>query len=51
MIRLGICLTVLVAFAIVRLPISHRILGRARTPALYAIGVVAAYWSWSRIVL
>jgi len=44
-------MTVLVAYAVVRLPISHRVLGRARTPALYAIGVVAAYWCWVRIAL
>jgi hydrogenase/urease accessory protein HupE len=50
-VEIGQLMTVLVAYAIVRLPISHRVLGRARTPALYAIGVVAAYWSWSRIAL
>jgi hypothetical protein len=50
-VEIGQLMTVLVAFAIVRLPMSQRWLGRARTPALYAIGVVAAYWSWSRIVL
>ena len=44
-------MTVLVAYAVVRLPISQRILGRGRTPALYVIGVVAAYWSWLRIAL
>jgi hypothetical protein len=37
-------MTVLVAYLVVRLPISQRWLGRARTPALYAVGVVAAYW-------
>jgi spermidine synthase len=32
-----------------RLPIPERWLGAARRPALYGIGVLAAYWSWSRI--
>lgn len=49
-VEIGQLMTVLAAFVIVRLPISQRWLGRARTPALYAVGVVAAYWSWSRIV-
>jgi hypothetical protein len=40
---------VLLAFGVVHLPFAQRWLGRARTPALYAIGVVAAYWSWARI--
>jgi len=49
-VEIGQLMTVLVAYAIVRLPIAPRALARARTPALYAIGVVAAYWSWLRIV-
>jgi len=48
-VELGQLMTVLAAYAIVRLPISRRVLERGRTPALYAIGVVAAYWSWLRI--
>jgi hypothetical protein len=40
---------VLVAYAVVRVPISRRWLGSARRPALYGIGVLAAYWSWLRI--
>jgi hypothetical protein len=48
-VELGQLLMVLVTFAIVRLPISQRWLGRARRPTLYAIGIVAAYWSWLRI--
>jgi len=48
-VEIGQLMTVLAAYVVVRLPISHRVLGRARTPALYAIGIVAAYWSWSRI--
>lgn len=48
-VELGQLLMVLVTFAIVRLPVSQRWLGRARRPALYTIGIVAAYWSWLRI--
>jgi hydrogenase/urease accessory protein HupE len=48
-VELGQLMLVLAAYAFVRLPISQRWLGRARTPALYAVGVVAAYWSWQRI--
>jgi hypothetical protein len=40
---------VLAACAIVRVPISERSLGRARRPALYAVGAIAAYWSWLRV--
>jgi hydrogenase/urease accessory protein HupE len=54
-VEIGQLLTVLVAYAVVRLPaylpIRQRMFERARTPALYVIGVLAAYWSWSRIVL
>jgi hypothetical protein len=42
-------MTVLAAYALVRLPIPRRGLERARTPVLYVIGIVAAYWSWLRI--
>jgi len=48
-VEIGQLLMVAFAFGVVRLPISQRWLGRARRPALYAIGVVAAYWSWLRI--
>jgi len=48
-VEIGQLMTVLAAYLVVRLPISGRVLGRARTPALYAIGIVAAYWSLSRI--
>ena len=50
-VEIGQLMTVLVAYVVVHLPISPRALERARTPALYAIGVVAAYWSWLRIAL
>jgi hydrogenase/urease accessory protein HupE len=49
-VEIGQLMTVLAAYALVRLPWSGR-LARARTPALYAIGAIAAYWSWSRIAL
>ncbi|HEV8551645.1 MAG TPA: HupE/UreJ family protein [Polyangiaceae bacterium] len=48
-VELGQLFAVLAAYAVVRLPFSARWLGRARTPALYVVGAVAAYWSWSRI--
>jgi len=48
-VELGQLLAVLATFALVRLPVSQRWLGRARRPALYVIGIVAAYWSWLRI--
>jgi hypothetical protein len=48
-VEIGQLMTVLVACALVRLPISRRRLEQARTPALYVIGMVAAYWSWVRI--
>jgi hypothetical protein len=50
-VEIGQLMTVLVAYAVVRLPISQRVLERARTPALYVIGVVAAYWSLLRVAL
>ncbi len=48
-VEIGQLLVVLVAYAFVRLPRSQRWLEPARRPALYAIGIVAAYWSWVRI--
>lgn len=48
-VEIGQLLTVLGAYALVSVPVSQRWLGPARRPALYAIGVVAAYWSWVRI--
>jgi len=48
-VELGQLVTVLATYGIVSLPISRRWLGNARKPALYAIGVIAAYWSWLRI--
>jgi hypothetical protein len=48
-VEIGQLLTVLGAYAVLSVPVSQRWLGPARRPALYAIGVVAAYWSWVRI--
>jgi len=42
-------LVVLLAYVLVRVPIAQRLRGDARRPALYAVGVLAAYWSWLRI--
>jgi hypothetical protein len=48
-VELGQLLMVGLAYAVVRLPFARRFLGPARRPALYAVGTVAAYWSWLRI--
>ena len=48
-VELGQLAMVLLAFAFVRVPIVQRYLAPARRPALYAVGAVAAYWSWLRI--
>jgi hydrogenase/urease accessory protein HupE len=48
-VELGQLVMVLAAYLLVRLPVPERWLGGARRPALYVIGVIAAYWSWLRI--
>lgn len=48
-VEVGQLLMVGLAFGVVHLPFSQRWLGRARRPALYAIGILAAYWSWARV--
>ena len=48
-VELGQLLTVLAAYLVVRIPVSPRWLGSARRPALYAIGAIAAYWSFQRM--
>jgi hydrogenase/urease accessory protein HupE len=48
-VEIGQLMMVLLAFGVVRLPILQRYIGHARRPALYAVGAVAAYWSWLRI--
>jgi hypothetical protein len=50
-VEIGQLMTVAAAYVVVRLPLSQRVLGRARTPALYVIGAVAAYWSLQRIAV
>jgi len=48
-VEIGQLMVVLAVFTVVRLPIPRDWLGRARRPALYGIGALAAYWSLSRI--
>lgn len=48
-VELGQLLMVGLAYGLWRLPFTQRYLGRARRPALYLLGAVAAYWSWLRI--
>ncbi|MEO8185009.1 MAG: HupE/UreJ family protein [Deltaproteobacteria bacterium] len=48
-VELGQLMMVLLTFLLVRIPVSQRYLGSARRPALYAIGIIAAYWSWLRL--
>ena len=43
-------MTVLLAYLVVSLPVPARFLAQARVPALYVVGIVAAYWSWLRVV-
>ena len=48
-VEIGQLVTVLIAYLVLRAPLSQRWLSGMRRPALYAIGVLAAYWSWLRI--
>jgi hydrogenase/urease accessory protein HupE len=48
-VEIGQLLMVLVCYGVVSIPASRRWLGPARRPALYAVGILAAYWSWGRI--
>jgi hypothetical protein len=50
-VEIGQLMMVTLAFGLVSLPLPsvQRWLGRARTPALYGIGAIAAYWSFLRI--
>ena len=48
-VELGQFVVVLAAFALVRIPVPVRLKDQSRRPALYAVGVVAAYWSLQRI--
>jgi hydrogenase/urease accessory protein HupE len=50
-VELGQLLMVLAAYlVVVRVPFPERWRSGARRPALYAVGIVAAFWSWQRIV-
>ena len=49
-VEIGQLLMVLAAYiVVVHLPLPQRWLGGARRPALYVIGILAAYWSWQRV--
>jgi hypothetical protein len=48
-VEIGQLMMVLASFLVVRAPFTRRWLPPARRPALYAIGALAAYWSWLRI--
>jgi len=48
-VEVGQLLMVLVAFLAVSVPLPKAWYSRARRPALYAIGAVAAFWCWQRI--
>ena len=48
-VEIGQLLMVGAAFVVVRLPLPQRWFAVARRPALYGIGVLAAYWSWQRV--
>ncbi len=48
-VEIGQLMMVGAAFVVVSLPVPRRWLGGARRPALYGIGMLAAYWSWQRI--
>jgi HupE / UreJ protein len=48
-VEVGQLMTVMVAHVVSRLILRLRWSEAARTPALYVIGIVAAYWSWLRI--
>ena len=49
-VEIGQLLTVGVAWALWRVAARWPVLSKARTALLYAIGSIAAYWSWLRIV-
>jgi len=48
-VEIGQLLMVGAVFVLVRLPLPERWFVVARRPALYGIGVLAAYWSWQRV--
>jgi hypothetical protein len=48
-VELGQLMMVLLTYSLVSIPWPKGWLSRARRPALYAVGVVAAFWCWQRI--
>ena len=48
-VEIGQLLMVVATFLVLRTPHAKRWLGGVRRPALYGVGVIAAYWSWLRI--
>lgn len=48
-VEIGQLMMVLLAFLVVRIPLPQKWMLGARRPALYAVGIVAAFWSWQRI--
>lgn len=48
-VEIGQLMMVLLAFLLVSVPLPKTWLPRARRPALYAVGVVAAFWCWQRV--
>ena len=48
-VEIGQLLMVGAVLVVVRLPLPERWFAVARRPALYGIGVLAAYWSWQRV--
>ncbi len=48
-VELGQLLMVLLAFLLVSVPMPKTWLSRARRPALYAVGALAAFWCWQRV--
>jgi hydrogenase/urease accessory protein HupE len=48
-VEIGQLLMVGAVLVVVRLPLPQRWFVVARRPALYGIGVLAAYWSWQRV--
>lgn len=48
-VEIGQLVAVAIAWGITRMLLRYHWFASARTPALYGIGVIAAYWSWLRI--
>ena len=48
-VEVGQLFVIFAAYLLLRVPISPRLIERARQPALYMVGALAAYWSWQRV--